>query len=65
VSREYIFATKGCYHLLEEATRDESQVGHWDRRIRGEEFTCLLAVALDRNDQKMIDMLKDHGATED
>jgi hypothetical protein len=63
VSREYIFATQGCYYLLEEATRDESQVSRWDRRIRGR-HTCLLHAAVDRNDQKMIDMLERHGATE-
>jgi hypothetical protein len=64
VSREYVFATERCYHLLEEATRDESQVGCWDRRMIGERHTCLLAVALHDHDQKMIDMLKRHGATE-
>jgi hypothetical protein len=63
VSREYVFAIEGCYYLLEEATRDESQVARWDRRIRGEDYTSLLAVALDHQDQKMIDMLKKHGAT--
>jgi hypothetical protein len=63
-SREYILAIGGCCYLLEEATRDESQVSHWDRRMTSGPYTCLLAVAKHRNDQKMIDMLKKHGATE-
>jgi hypothetical protein len=65
VSCAYIFATRGYFHLLEEATRDESQVASWDRRMCDERHTCLLAVARYRNDQKMIDMLRKHGATED
>jgi hypothetical protein len=64
VSLEYVSATRGCYYLLEEAIRNESQVDHWDRRIKFERHTCLLDVARDRNDQKMVDMLKNHGATE-
>jgi hypothetical protein len=65
VSREYLFAIEGCYYLLKEATRDESQVSRWDRRVYGERFTCLLAVALHYCDQEMVDMLRKHGATED
>jgi hypothetical protein len=64
VSREYIFAIQGCYYLLEEATRDEKRVRLWDRRMFGERHTCLLDVAMHRKDQKMIDMLKKHGAAE-
>jgi hypothetical protein len=64
VSREYVFAIQDCYELLEVVTRDESRVSHWDRRIRGERFSCLLAVARDQRAQWMVDMLRRRGATE-
>lgn len=62
VSSEYIFAITGSFHLLDEATRDASQAGLWDRRMPDERYTCLLAAALSRNDQQIVNMLTAHGA---